>query len=66
MNFPPQLPSPPPPRLSMDEYADFVMEIIRHADPLMVARQKALEEQITTPFRIPLSPPGDHTDFPRG
>jgi len=50
----------------MDEYADFVMEIIRHTDPLMVARQKALEEQITTPFRIPPTPAGDHTDFPRG
>ena len=41
-----------PPRLSMDEYADFVEVSLREANPARVARQKELEERIRTPFRI--------------
>ncbi|MCX6995914.1 MAG: hypothetical protein NTV49_02235 [Kiritimatiellaeota bacterium] len=50
-------PSPPrssslPPRLSMDEYADFVEASLRAGDQARAARQKELEERITTPFRM--------------
>ena len=41
-----------PPSLSMDEYVAFVEELLAQADPEQVARQKALEEQITQPFRL--------------
>jgi predicted signal transduction protein with EAL and GGDEF domain len=40
------------PRLGMDEYAAFVDALLSHADPQKVVRQKALEEQITQPFRL--------------
>ena len=40
------------PRLGMDEYAAFVDQLLTQADPEKVARQKALEEQITRPFRL--------------
>lgn len=43
---------PLPPRLSMDEYADFVEASLRESDPARVARQKELEERIRTPFRM--------------
>ena len=43
---------PPPPRLSMDEYADFVEASLRESNPAHVARQKELEERIRTPFRM--------------
>ena len=51
-----------PPSASMEEYAAFVEELLSHADPVKVARQKALEEQITTPFR--LDPAADAPDAP--
>lgn len=41
-----------PPRLSMDDYADFVEASLRESDPARAARQKALEERIRTPFRM--------------
>ena len=44
--------TPFPPRLSMDEYADFVEASLRESNPARVARQKELEERIRTPFRI--------------
>ncbi len=46
------------PRLSMDEYMVFVSEAMSLADPEKVARQKMIEKQITTPFRLH-SAPGD-------
>ncbi len=36
----------------MDEYVAFLSESMSHADPAKVAKQKALEERITVPFRI--------------
>jgi predicted nucleotidyltransferase len=44
------------PRLSMDAYAVFVSEAMSLSDPEKVARQKAIEEQITTPFRLHPAP----------
>jgi len=41
-----------PPRLSMDEYAEFVEASLRECDPSRAARQKKLEKRIRTPFRI--------------
>ena len=41
----------PPPRLSMDEYVEFVETSLRDADPARVVRQKSLEERIKTQFR---------------
>ena len=41
-----------PPRLTMDEYADFVEAALRESNPARAARQKELEERIRTPFRI--------------
>lgn len=40
------------PRLSMDEYVAFLAESMSQADPASIARQKALEKQITVPFRL--------------
>jgi hypothetical protein len=41
----------------MEEYAAFVDALLAHADPEKVARQKAIEEQITQPFRLePVQP----------
>lgn len=44
--------NPPPPRLSMNEYADFVEASLRDVDVVRVARQKGLEERVRMPFRI--------------
>ena len=44
---------PLPPHLTMDEYAYFVSESVRHTPPEQVARQKEIEKRITVPFRIP-------------
>jgi len=52
MNRSPTTLNPLPPRLSMDEYADFVEASLRESNPARVARQKELEERIRTPFRI--------------
>ena len=46
-----------PPRLSMDEYADFVEASLRESDPARSARQKELEERIRAPFRMAGEPP---------
>ena len=46
------MPDPLPPRLSMDEYADFVEASLRESDPARSARQKELEERIRAPFRM--------------
>jgi hypothetical protein len=40
------------PRLDMDEYVAFLSESMIHADPAKAAKQKALEERITAPFRL--------------
>ena len=45
----------------MDAYADYVSETIRNGNPLLMARQKAIEERIDRPFRIPeATPAGRH------
>jgi len=41
-----------PPRLNAADYLAFVAELLARADPAKVAKQKALEERITVPFRI--------------
>ncbi|MCK5850437.1 MAG: hypothetical protein KAH23_05935 [Kiritimatiellae bacterium] len=41
-----------PPRLSMDEYANFVEASLLKCDRAKAARQKEIEEQIQVPFRI--------------
>ena len=41
-----------PPHLKGDSYAVFVADLLTHADPKKVARQKAVEERITVPFRL--------------
>ena len=52
--------NPLPPRLSMDEYADFLEASLRDCDPARAAWQKGLEERIQTPFRMG----GRHTGPP--
>jgi hypothetical protein len=47
-----QLRHPPPPRLTMDEYVAWIEATLQQADPVKVAQQKALQEQIKVPFRI--------------
>ena len=54
----PLVSSPLPPRLSMDQYADFVEAFLRDADPARAARQKELEKRIRTPFRMGSDTPG--------
>lgn len=44
--------TPLPPRLSMDEYADFVAVSLSESNPARVASQKELEERIRAPFRM--------------
>ena len=41
-----------PPRLTMDEYADFLTASWRDSNPQTAARQKDLEERIVRPFQI--------------
>ena len=48
----PSISNPLPPRLSMDEYADFVEASLRDCDPALAVRQKEMEERIQTPFRM--------------
>lgn len=50
---------PMPPRLSMDEYADFVEAMLLEKDLVHVMRQKELEERIRKPFRISEDAPAD-------
>ena len=47
-----QPPVPLPPRLGMDDYASFVADSLSLKDPVKVALQKAIEEQIQMPFRL--------------
>ena len=42
----------PPPRLSMEEYAEFVYESLRHANPDKIDRLKRIEKQIEVPFKL--------------
>ena len=49
--FPP-IPTPLPPRLSMDEYVDFVEASLRDCNRAHATRQKEVEERIRTPFRM--------------
>lgn len=44
--------SPPPPHLTMDEYVAWIQASLQQVDPVKAARQKALQEQIATPFHI--------------
>ena len=47
---------PPPPRLSMDAYVDFVDASFRNRDIAKALKQKALEERIEKRFSIPPRP----------
>ena len=42
-----------PPRLTMDEYVDFVEAALQTSDRVRAARQKELEERVRMPFRMP-------------
>ena len=56
----PSILNPPPPRLSMDEYADFVEASLRESDIARVARQKELEKRIRVPFCITGDDPAEN------
>ncbi len=56
MSQAPSIPLRLPPRLSMDEYADFVEASIRESNPVFVARQKSIEKRVGEPFRFPAAP----------
>jgi len=47
-----KIPMPRPPRLSMDDYLDFVETTIQESNPSLAARQKKLEKRVAKPFRI--------------
>ena len=42
---------PLPPRLSMDEYADFIETNLSYSNHKKIARQKEIEKKIKIPFR---------------
>jgi len=42
-----------PPRLTMDEYADFISKNLESADRKQIRLQKEIEERITKRFCIP-------------
>lgn len=42
----------PPPRMSMDEYCEFVWEMLQHTPPEQIERQKKLEKQIKVAFHF--------------
>ena len=44
---------PLPPRLTMDEYCEWVMDTVCRLSPAHIARQKALEKRIEVPFFFP-------------
>lgn len=52
MNVRPVTRDPLPPRLSMDEYVEFVEAAWRECDPRLAAKQKALEKRIRKRFCI--------------
>ena len=49
-----------PPRLSMDEYADFVEASLRQCDRARATLQKEIEERIRMPFRMEEDQPSTH------
>ncbi len=44
---------PLPPRLTMDEYCEWVMDTVCRMSPAHIARQKAIEKRIAVPFCFP-------------
>jgi len=42
----------PSPRMTMDEYCEFVEEMLLHIPPDQIERQKQREKQIKVPFRM--------------
>lgn len=54
-----------PPHLSMDEYVAFIEASIKEANPLFVARQKSIEEQITRPFQLPSKAQQGQVHYPQ-
>jgi hypothetical protein len=50
---------PLPPRLSMEEYVDFIASSLREMDPARIERQKQLEENIEKPFSLSDERPGN-------
>jgi hypothetical protein len=56
MRFPVLPRQPLPPRLSMDEYVDFLEQSWREIGPERIGRQKDLEERVDAAFRIPPDP----------
>jgi len=57
MNRTPMILNPLPPRLTMDEYADFVEAALQTSDRIRAVRQKELEERVRMPFRMPGNKP---------
>jgi len=53
-----------PPRVNAADYLAFVTTLLARADPVKVAKQKALEERIAVPFRIPPEAPSACTGEP--
>ncbi len=43
---------PYPPRLTMEQYAEWVASNVKNQDPERIRRQKEIEEKVTTPFRM--------------
>jgi len=43
---------PLPPRLNMEEFAEFVLENLRGIPAERIARQKEIEERISSRFRL--------------
>ena len=62
MIYSPPISNPLPPRLSMDEYADFVEASLRECNRAHATRQKEIEERIKAPFRISGDTPPARTD----
>jgi hypothetical protein len=52
MNSEPPIQIVLPPRLTMDEYVDFIESSIQNSDPVFTERQKSIEKRIVMPFRI--------------
>ena len=42
----------PPPRMTMDEYCDFVWEMLQHTPTEQIEQQKQREKQIKAAFRM--------------
>jgi len=60
MNRPAHSPNPPP-RLTMDEYADWIEHPPIRIDPEMARKQKDLEERITHRFSLKSEAPQPDT-----